>query len=88
MAQGDRSAIHVDFAAIEAQFLLDREILRRKGLVHFDQIDVIQSQPCPLQARVLVAGTGPRPISLGSTPAIPQFTIRPSGLRLRFCAML
>ena len=32
------------------------------------------------------AGTGPRPITLGSTPAYPQLTILPSGTRLRLRA--
>ena len=33
-----------------------------------------------------VAGTGPEPMILGSTPAMPQLTMRPSGFRLRFSA--
>src|SRR5664279_3666630 len=35
---------------------------------------------------ILVDGTGPDPMILGSTPAIPQLTMRPSGFRPRFSA--
>src|SRR5262245_16590229 len=42
MSQRNRAAVHVDLVAIEAQLLLDRQILRRKGFVHLDQIDVLQ----------------------------------------------
>ena len=34
----------------------------------------------------VVAGTGPRPMSFGSTPAMPQPTIRPHGFNPRFSA--
>src|SRR6266849_255854 len=49
MAQGNRSAVHVHFFAIESQFFLHRQILRRERLIHFDQVDVIQSEPRTLQ---------------------------------------
>src|ERR1700683_4573022 len=49
MPQRNPPAIDVYFLAIESQFFLYSKILRREGLVHFDQIDVIQSQPCALQ---------------------------------------
>ena len=39
MAQGDGAAVHIHFAAIESEFLLDREILPGKRFVDFDQID-------------------------------------------------
>ena len=42
MAQRDGTAVDVDPVAIELQLLLDREILRREGLVDFDEIDVGQ----------------------------------------------
>ena len=35
-----------------------------------------------------VAGTGPEPMILGSTPAMPQLTIRAIGFRLRFCGFV
>src|SRR5689334_3872159 len=49
MAESDRSAIHVGLLTIEAQFFLDREILGCEGLVHFDQVDVIQSEASLLE---------------------------------------
>src|ERR1700687_6497538 len=41
MPQRNRSAVHVHFFAIESQFFLHRQILRRERLVHFTQIDVV-----------------------------------------------
>jgi len=48
MSQRDRSAVHVHLVAIQTQFFLDRQILRRKRFVDFDQIDVVERQPRPL----------------------------------------
>ena len=45
MAERDRSAIHVDLLAIEAELFLDRQVLRGEGFVHFDQVDVVELQP-------------------------------------------
>src|SRR5436190_600052 len=36
MAERDGAAVHVDAIAIEAQLLLDRQVLGREGLVDFD----------------------------------------------------
>ena len=51
-----------------------------KGLVQFDQIDVGQLQAGSLE-RLLVAGTGPVPITHGSTPATAVARTRTSGFR-------
>src|SRR4051812_13156741 len=44
MAERDSTAVHVGLVAVEAEFLLDGEILPGEGLVHFDQIDVVEFQ--------------------------------------------
>ena len=49
MSQRDRSTVDVHFLAIQAEFLLDREILRGERLIHFNQINVIQRQPSLLK---------------------------------------
>src|SRR5713101_4252466 len=49
MSQRNRSTIHVHLFAIESQFFLHSQILRRERLVHLNQVDVIQSQPRALQ---------------------------------------
>ena len=68
MSKRDRTTVHVDFIAIEAELFFDREILRREGFVDFDQVNVVERQSSFLQ-NDLVAGTGPL---LGSTPAMPS----------------
>src|SRR5579875_257583 len=45
MPQGYRSAVHVGFIAIQSQRFLDRQILRRKRFVDFDQIHLLELQP-------------------------------------------
>src|ERR1700685_3630818 len=50
MSERDGPAIHIDFVAIEAEFLLDGEILCGEGFIYFDQINVIQRQPGFLQS--------------------------------------
>src|SRR5690348_13539783 len=49
MAEGNRAAIDVDLVAIEAQRLLDGEILRRKRFIHFDQIELLKFQASKLK---------------------------------------
>ena len=44
MAECYGAAIHVDLVPVEAEFLLDREVLAGKGLVDLDEIDVRQIQ--------------------------------------------
>src|SRR6266403_1506576 len=52
MPQRDSTTVHIHFLAIESQFFLDRQVLGRKRLVDFDQIDVVQRQPGPLQSEL------------------------------------
>src|SRR3982074_2265664 len=44
MTESNRSAIDVGSFAIETKFLFDREVLRRKCFVDFNQIDVRKFQ--------------------------------------------
>src|SRR5206468_2669179 len=44
----DRPAVHVHLVAIEAQVLLDREVLSGEGFVDLEQVDVVE-----LEARAL-----------------------------------
>ena len=44
MAERDRAAVNVHLVAIQPELLFDREVLRREGLVHFDQINVVELQ--------------------------------------------
>ena len=39
MAERDRAAVHVDLLAIEAELLLDREVLAGERLVDLEEID-------------------------------------------------
>src|SRR5690242_21457043 len=50
MAQSDGAAVDVYFFTIEAEFFFHREILRGKGFIHFDEVDVIESKPGFLQS--------------------------------------
>src|SRR5271165_1418718 len=49
MPERNRAAIHVDFVAIKPQFFFNRKILRGEGLVHLDQINVVECQSSFLQ---------------------------------------
>src|SRR5271165_7447675 len=49
MPERNRTAIHIDLVAIQTQLLLNREILRGEGLVHLDEIDVVELQTSLLQ---------------------------------------
>ena len=42
MAEGDRAAVDVDPALIPLQYPANRDRLSGKGLIGFDQIDVVQ----------------------------------------------
>src|SRR6185369_14919709 len=44
MAKRDGAAVDVSAAAIQSEFLFYCEILRRKSLVNFNEIDVVQRQ--------------------------------------------
>src|SRR5271166_2897988 len=44
MPERNRAAVHVDLVAIEPQLLLNRKILRGEGLVHLDEINVVELQ--------------------------------------------
>ena len=50
MSERDRAAVDVSTAAIESELFFHSQILRRKSLVHFDEIDIVQRQTCFLQA--------------------------------------
>ena len=52
MSQSDCAAIDVYFFPIEAQLFFNREVLRGKSLVHFDEINVVQSQSGFLQGNL------------------------------------
>src|SRR2546421_4118105 len=45
MSQRNRAAVDIRPFTIKSQFLLNREVLRRKGFIHFDQIDIGKFQP-------------------------------------------
>ena len=81
MAERDRAAVDVDLVAIEAELLLDGEILRGERLVDLDEIDVVERQAWPSSSTLRVAGAGPMPISVGSTPTVAQCVSRASGVR-------
>ena len=49
MAEGDRAAVDVDPALIPLQYPANRDRLSGKGLIGFDQIDVVQPPAGPLQ---------------------------------------
>src|SRR5271166_2139743 len=85
MPERNRAAIHVHLVAIESQLLLNGEVLRREGFVHFDQIDVLQLQPGFLQ-RGLGRRNRSRAHDLGIDAGYSQLTIRAIGFRLRFPA--
>ena len=61
MAERDRAAVDVDLVAVEAQLLLDRQVLRRERLVDLEEVDVVERQARASQ-RLRVAGAGPMPM--------------------------
>src|SRR5690242_14621832 len=64
MPDGDGAAVHVGPGAVQAQLLLDREVLRRERLVHFHQIHLVELQ-ARLGERLARRGRGPDPHVLG-----------------------
>src|SRR5437879_11955784 len=56
VADRDGAAVHVGLGAIEPQLLLDREVLGRERLVHFDQVELLDLHPGLLDP---LAGRGP-----------------------------
>ena len=62
MAERDRAAVDVGLVAIEAELLLDGQILAGKGLVHLDQIDLGSSVSPARSSALRVAGAGPMPM--------------------------
>src|SRR2546427_3387354 len=57
VADRDGTAVHVGLGAVEPQFLLDGEVLRRKRLVHLDEIELLELHPSLLER---FAGRGRR----------------------------
>src|SRR3989442_3624158 len=49
MAEGDRSPVHVGLLAVEAQLLLDRQVLAPQRLLHLDEVEVLRRQARRLQ---------------------------------------
>src|ERR1022692_1578339 len=50
MSQSNRPTIHIHFLAVQSQLLLYSQILRRKRLIHLNQINVVQRKPSLLQS--------------------------------------
>ena len=78
MADGDGPAADVHLLRVGLEQLDHRQRLGRERLVDLDQVDVVQLQPGALQGLVR-AGTGPMPITDGSTPATAIARIRTFG---------
>ena len=57
--------------AVEAELLLDGEVLRRERLVDLEQIDVADLH-AGAGERLRDAGAGPMPMMFGSTPQTPH----------------
>src|SRR2546426_10706053 len=49
MPERDRAAVHIRLLPIEAEVLLDREVLRRESLVDLGQVHVLDFQPGALE---------------------------------------
>ena len=80
MADGDRAAADIHLFLVEPEHADAGQGLRGKGFVNLDQVDVVQLQPARFSA-FCVAGTGPVPITAGSTPTTAVATTRTSGFR-------
>src|SRR5579872_5579148 len=52
MAKRNRSAVYVDFVAVQAELFFDGQILRGESFVDFDQIDVIEIKSSFLQGEL------------------------------------
>ena len=81
MAERDGAAVDVDPLAIEAELLLDREVLRRERFVDLDEIDVRRASGRRVASTLRVAGAGPMPMSVGSTPTQAQCDSRAERLQ-------
>jgi len=68
MTERDRTAIHVDFVAIQEPVLLHARLLSGERLVTSTRSMSSSLSPAFFSA-MRVAGTGPEPMILGSTPA-------------------
>ena len=68
VAERDARAVRVDLGGVEPEFLHHRAGLRREGFVGLDHVEVAHLQPA-LASASFVAGTGPMPMMVGSTPA-------------------
>src|SRR5687767_4666410 len=44
MSERDGAAVDVDPVAVQAELLLDRQVLRRKRLVDFNEVDIVQRE--------------------------------------------
>ena len=64
----DGATVDVHFGLIQAQRLITRNRLSRKGLIEFHQVDGIKGEFVRCMT-FWMAGTGPMPISAGATPA-------------------
>src|SRR5581483_12432168 len=71
VADGDRAAVDVDAVERDAELLARGQDLRRERLVELDAVDLVGGDAGVLH-RLVVAGTGPRPITCGFTPATPM----------------
>src|SRR5207248_707030 len=50
MPDGGRSAVDVGVLAREPEVFLHRQVLRREGLVHLEEIEVLQRRVVPLES--------------------------------------
>ena len=75
MADRDRAAVHVDALLVEPELADAREHLAREGLVELDAVEVADRRGRRAPSTLRTAGTGPTPITAGSTPATALATI-------------
>ena len=70
MAAGDRAAVGIEARVVggHADAVAPGQHLHRERLVQLEEADVVDREALALE-ELLVAGTGPRPIRCGSTPA-------------------
>src|SRR5260221_9825135 len=57
MPERDRAAVHIRLVAVEAELLLDCQVLRREGLVDLDDVHLLDLHACALQ-RLAAPGRG------------------------------
>ena len=68
MPERNARSVRIGLRRVKAQILSHRASLCRESFIRLDHIDIVKRQPGPLQ-RGRDAGTGPMPITRGSTPA-------------------